>query len=237
MRSRASSARSLPSAGGSPVIVENRPGAAGTTGSTVVANATPDGYTLLASPAGPLVINRFVQKAFSFDPLQLTPITVMAGVPTVLAIRSSLPAKSVSRAGRLCQAAEGRPELRIAGAGLDVAPFGRAVSEHDRALRWCMCPTRAARPRWPIWSAAISISCSTISVRRWRCIAPARSESWASARAARSPSLPGHTDDRGAGPRRLPLEHLVRAGGAATHGNVTIADKVADRSRRHPEDG
>lgn len=79
-----------------PVIVENRPGAAGTTGSTAVANATPDGHTLLSSPAGPLVINRFVQKAFSFDPLQLTPITVMAGVPTVLAIRSSLPAKSVS---------------------------------------------------------------------------------------------------------------------------------------------
>ena len=78
-----------------PVIVENRPGAAGTTGSTAVANATPDGHTLLASPAGPLVINRFVQKAFSFDPLQLTPITVMAGVPTVLAIRSSLSAKTV----------------------------------------------------------------------------------------------------------------------------------------------
>ena len=78
------------------VIVENRPGAAGTTGSTTVANAAPDGHTLLSSPAGPLVINRFVQKAFSFDPLQLTPITIMAGVPTVLAIRSSLPAKSVA---------------------------------------------------------------------------------------------------------------------------------------------
>ena len=81
---------------GQPVIVENRPGAAGTTGSTLVANASPDGHTLLASPAGPLVINRFVQKSFSFDPLQLTPITVMASVPTVLAVRASLPAKSVS---------------------------------------------------------------------------------------------------------------------------------------------
>jgi tripartite-type tricarboxylate transporter receptor subunit TctC len=82
-----------------PVIVENRPGAAGTTGSTFVANASSDGHTLLSSPAGPLVINRFVQKAFSFDPLQLTPITVMAGVPTVLAVlavRASLPAKSVT---------------------------------------------------------------------------------------------------------------------------------------------
>jgi tripartite-type tricarboxylate transporter receptor subunit TctC len=79
-----------------PVIVENRPGAAGTTGSTFVANAAPDSHTLLASPAGPLVINRFVQKSFSFDPLQLTPITMMAGVPTVLAIRANLPAKSTS---------------------------------------------------------------------------------------------------------------------------------------------
>jgi tripartite-type tricarboxylate transporter receptor subunit TctC len=80
---------------GQSVIIENRPGAAGTTGSTLVANAAPDSHMLLASPAGPLVINRFVQKSFSFDPLQLTPITVMAGVPTVLAVRSSLPAKSV----------------------------------------------------------------------------------------------------------------------------------------------
>src|SRR4051812_30801665 len=38
---------------GHPVIIENRPGAAGTTGSTSVANASPDGHTLLASPAGP----------------------------------------------------------------------------------------------------------------------------------------------------------------------------------------
>jgi tripartite-type tricarboxylate transporter receptor subunit TctC len=80
---------------GHPVIVENRPGAAGTTGSTFVANAAPDGHILLASPAGPLVINRFVQKSFSFDPLQLTPIAIMAGVPTVLAVRPDLPATSV----------------------------------------------------------------------------------------------------------------------------------------------
>jgi tripartite-type tricarboxylate transporter receptor subunit TctC len=80
---------------GQPVIIENRPGAAGTTGSAVVANAAPNGYMLLASPAGPLVINKFVQKSFPFDPLKLTPITVAAAVPTVLAMRSSLPASTV----------------------------------------------------------------------------------------------------------------------------------------------
>lgn len=81
---------------GQPVVIENRPGAAGTTGSTFVAHAAADGHTLLASPAGPLVINRFVQKSFSFDPLQLTPIAVLASVPTALAVRVSLPARSVT---------------------------------------------------------------------------------------------------------------------------------------------
>ena len=155
-RSRASSARSSPSAGSSP-------------SSSRTARARPEPPAARPSPTprptatpcsrarpGPLVINRFVQKAFSFDPLQLTPITVMAGVPTVLAIRSSLPAKSVGELVAYAKQAEGRPELRIAGAGLDVASLGRAVPEPDRASRWCMCPTRAARPRSPISSAAIS---------------------------------------------------------------------------------
>jgi tripartite-type tricarboxylate transporter receptor subunit TctC len=78
-----------------PVIVENRPGAAGTSGSASVANAVPDGYTLLASPAGPLVINKLVQKSFSFEPLDLSFIAVLAAVPSVLAVRSNFPAHSV----------------------------------------------------------------------------------------------------------------------------------------------
>ena len=38
---------------GQPVVIENRPGAAGSTGSGSVARSAPDGYTLLATPAGP----------------------------------------------------------------------------------------------------------------------------------------------------------------------------------------
>src|SRR5215475_1001795 len=81
---------------GRTVIVENRPGAAGTTGSAWVANAAPDGYVLLSSPAGPLVINKLVQKAFSFEPLDLSPITVMAAVPSVLTVRENFPAKTAA---------------------------------------------------------------------------------------------------------------------------------------------
>jgi tripartite-type tricarboxylate transporter receptor subunit TctC len=81
---------------GQAVIVENRPGAAGTTGSAWVANASADGYMLLSSPAGPLVINKLVQKAFSFEPLDLSPIAVLAAVPSVLTVRADFPAATVA---------------------------------------------------------------------------------------------------------------------------------------------
>ena len=52
---------------GQPVIIENRPGAAGSTGSGSVFRSAPDGYTLLATPAGPLAINGLVQKTLPYD--------------------------------------------------------------------------------------------------------------------------------------------------------------------------
>jgi len=81
---------------GQAVVVENKPGAAGTTGSAWVANASADGYVLLASPAGPLVINKLVQKAFAFEPLDLSPIAVLAAVPSVLTVRADFPAATVA---------------------------------------------------------------------------------------------------------------------------------------------
>ena len=55
---------------GQPVVIENRPGAAGSTGSGSVFRAPPDGYTLLATPAGPLAINGLVQKTLPYDAWQ-----------------------------------------------------------------------------------------------------------------------------------------------------------------------
>ena len=52
----------------------------------MVAKADPDGYTLLASPPGPLVINQNLYPHLGFDPLQFEPITVMGRVPNALVV-------------------------------------------------------------------------------------------------------------------------------------------------------
>jgi tripartite-type tricarboxylate transporter receptor subunit TctC len=74
---------------GQSVIVENRTGAGGNIGAEVVAKADPDGYTLLASPPGPLLVNQNLYKHLDFDPLQFVPITVMGRVSNALVVNPS----------------------------------------------------------------------------------------------------------------------------------------------------
>jgi len=80
---------------GQPVIIENRPGAGGTTGIDAVAKSVPDGYTIGMAAAGALVINPHLQ-AMPFDPLKdLTPITRVVESPFILAATPSLAADSL----------------------------------------------------------------------------------------------------------------------------------------------
>src|SRR5262245_35926533 len=78
------------------VVVENKPGAGGTTGAAQVANAAPDGHTLLITVNAPVTMNSYMQKNFPFDPMKgLAPISRAADVVLVLAVHSSLPVKTV----------------------------------------------------------------------------------------------------------------------------------------------
>ena len=77
------------------VVVENRPGAGGNVGADLVAKANPDGLTLLASPPGPIAINRSLYPSLPYDSNELVPITLMAEVPNVIAVGPAIPVKTV----------------------------------------------------------------------------------------------------------------------------------------------
>ena len=81
---------------GKPVIIENKPGGAQHIGTQEVARAEPDGYTLLSSASGPLVVNPSLYKNLSYDPAAFAPVTVMASLPYVLVVNPKVPAASVA---------------------------------------------------------------------------------------------------------------------------------------------
>src|SRR5262247_4221015 len=81
---------------GQPVVIENRTGAAGNIGAEAVAKADPDGYTLLAAPPPPLVINHNLYPKLGFDPTEFVPIVIMGRVPNALVVNAKLPQRSVA---------------------------------------------------------------------------------------------------------------------------------------------
>jgi tripartite-type tricarboxylate transporter receptor subunit TctC len=69
-----------------PVVIENKAGAAGNIGAEMVANADPDGYTLLSAPPPPLVINQSLYPKLSYDASKFEPIVIMGRVPNGLVV-------------------------------------------------------------------------------------------------------------------------------------------------------
>ena len=79
-----------------PVVVENRPGAGGTSGAAQVAKSDPDGYTLLVTVNAPVTMNAHMQKNFPFDPMKaFTPVIKVADVVMTLAVNAKLPVNNV----------------------------------------------------------------------------------------------------------------------------------------------
>ena len=83
-------AQKLPEYLGQPVIVDNRPGASGTTGAEQVARAAADGATLCIANTGMLTILPHLQAKMPYDPFRdFTPVTNLIGGPSFLLVHPS----------------------------------------------------------------------------------------------------------------------------------------------------
>jgi tripartite-type tricarboxylate transporter receptor subunit TctC len=93
---------------GQPIVIENRPGAQGIVACELVAKATPDGYTLLMGPSGPMTMNPAIYAKLPYDSLRdFAPISMIGDFPLILVVGASLPVNSVKE---LIAYAKARPD-------------------------------------------------------------------------------------------------------------------------------
>jgi tripartite-type tricarboxylate transporter receptor subunit TctC len=109
--------RKLTEVWGQPVVVENRSGAGGIIGSSVVAAAPPDGYTLLLV-SSTFTINPAIKKSMPFDTVRdFTPVAFIARSPLLVTASNNLPVKSAKEMLALAGSKPGRISYASAGPG------------------------------------------------------------------------------------------------------------------------
>ena len=100
-----------------PVLIDNRGGQGGVLGTDAVAKAAPDGYTIAIASAGALAISPSMEKV-PYDTLKnLQPITLVAKVPEMLVVATSVPAKDMKELIALAKSQPGKLNFASSGPG------------------------------------------------------------------------------------------------------------------------
>src|SRR5690606_36562357 len=117
---------------GQPFVVENRAGASGNVGSSLVARAKPDGYTLLVGSMSTHTMNQALYSSMPFDGVKdFTPIAKLALVTNTMVVNPSVPVDSVAEFIDYAKAHPGEIAYASAGPGstnhLSAALFEKAT--------------------------------------------------------------------------------------------------------------
>jgi len=107
----------LSTALGQPFVVENMPGAGGVLAAKRIAEATPDGYTLMINDSGALAISVAMNPQVKYTPKDFTPVTSLASVPTALVVVPTLPANDLQEFIALAKSKPGALTFGSAGTG------------------------------------------------------------------------------------------------------------------------
>ena len=113
-----------------PVVVENKPGAAGALGAGVVKNAKPDGYTLLGGTISTHAINASLYKDLPYDPLKdFEPITLVGFIPNALYVNPNLGVNSVAELIALIKKDEKARTFASSGSGTSTHLAGELFAD------------------------------------------------------------------------------------------------------------
>ena len=137
-------AERLTMAWGQPVVVENKPGAGGTLGTDYVVQQPADGYTLLMSSPGPIVVSPSLPKKLATDPLTaIVPVVLVADVANVLVVSPDLGINSMQDLVARAKAKPGEVSYASTGVGT-VAHLSGAQFSHKMGFDAVHVPYKGA---------------------------------------------------------------------------------------------
>jgi tripartite-type tricarboxylate transporter receptor subunit TctC len=114
---------------GVPVVIENVGGAGGTIGAQKVANAAPDGYTLLVGANNEVAISRLVSPAVKYTLNDFTPVGLIASQPMVLVASQKSGVKNIDEFLKTAKANPGKFSYGSSGVGTALHLAGEMVKE------------------------------------------------------------------------------------------------------------
>ncbi len=198
---------------GRTVISENVAGASGNIGALDVWRSAPDGHTLMLAPPGPIATNRFLFKEMNYDSTKWVPVSWLTTVPYVLTVRSSFKGDLKEL---IAQAKAGKITVALPGPG-GLAHLSAAHLQAIAGVKMVYVPYKGLGTAMnDIVAGHVDMMFDTLTTSlplhqqgRVRIIAVASPK--------RSSVLPDIPTVAESGYPDLPLDHLVRSGGAAGH--------------------